>query len=148
VHHAPTRADDTLTIEFEGLGPIEVPRAFFDRHLNAGRLEVGIDHAYALTSYAVQGSTSPTSTSRLDATASRAEAYVDITRGRDENHLYLTVAVDPLDGEHLPRLPPPPADEAVTDRLHRSRTEVTAYEIAPPGHLGPPGFTAASTCGL
>jgi ATP-dependent exoDNAse (exonuclease V) alpha subunit len=117
-------------IDFEGLGAIEVPRAFFDRHSHAGRREVGIDHAYALTSYAVQGSTSPFATSRLDATASRSEAYVDITRGREENHLYLTAAVDPLDGEHLPRLPPPPADEAVSDRLVRSSAERTAYELS------------------
>jgi conjugative relaxase-like TrwC/TraI family protein len=129
VHHASTPVDDTLTVDFEGLGPIEVPRAFFDVHINAGRREVGIDHAYALTSYAVQGSTNSLSTSRLDATATRAEAYVDITRGRNENHLYLTATVDALDGEHLPRLPPPPADEAVTERLVRSKTELTAWEV-------------------
>lgn len=141
VHHAPTRADDSLTIDFEGLGSIVVPRAFFDVHSNAGRREVGVDHAYALTSYAVQGSTSPLSTSRLDATASRAEAYVDITRGQEENHLYLTATVDALDGEHLPRLPPLPADEAVTERLSRSRSEVTAWEVSCSAERGAPRLT-------
>ena len=88
--------------------------------------------------YAVQGSTRWVSTSRVDATATRAETYVDITRGREANHLYLTAATDPLDGEALPRVPPAPADIAVAERLHRSTGELTAWELAhanePPGH--------------
>jgi ATP-dependent exoDNAse (exonuclease V) alpha subunit len=124
---------DTLTVDFDGIGRIDLPRRFFDHHRTAaGRAEVGIDHAYALTSYAVQGSTRSVSTSRVDATATRAETYVDITRGRDENHLYLTAASDPLDGEALPRAPEPPADVAVADRLHRSTGELTAWELAHP----------------
>lgn len=124
---------DTLTVDFDGIGSIDLPRTFFDHHrTGAGRTEVGIDHAYALTSYAVQGSTRSVSTSRVDATATRAETYVDITRGRDANHLYLTAASDPLDGEALPRVPPPPADVAVADRLQRSTGEITAWELAHP----------------
>ena len=70
------------------------------------------------------------STSRVDATSTRAETYVDITRGRGENHLYLTAVVDPLDGEALPKVPPAPADLAVAERLHRSSGEKTAWELA------------------
>jgi conjugative relaxase-like TrwC/TraI family protein len=122
---------DTLTVDFDGIGTIDLPRSFFDLHrTRTGRAEVGIDHAYALTSYAVQGSTRSVSTSRVDATATRAETYVDITRGRDANHLYLTAATDPLDGEALPRVPPAPADIAVAERLHRSTGELTAWELA------------------
>jgi ATP-dependent exoDNAse (exonuclease V) alpha subunit len=124
---------DTITVDFDGIGVIDIPRAFFDHHRSrAGRAEVGIDHAYALTSYAVQGSTRSVSTSRVDATATRAETYVDITRGRDQNHLYLTATSDPLEGEALPRVPPPPADAAVADRLRRSTGELTAWELAHP----------------
>jgi ATP-dependent exoDNAse (exonuclease V) alpha subunit len=127
------QAQDRLTVEFDGIGHIEIPRSFFDLHRTpAGRPEVGIDHAYALTSYAVQGSTREISTSRVDATATRSETYVDITRGRQENHLYLTAMSDPLDGEALPRIPPAPADLAVADRLHRSTGELTAWELAHP----------------
>lgn len=126
-------AQDRLSVEFDGIGRIEIPRHFFDHHRTpAGRPEVGIDHAYALTSYAVQGSTREISTSRVDATATRSETYVDITRGRRENHLYLTAMTDPLDGEALPRVPPAPADLAVADRLHRSTGELTAWELAHP----------------
>ena len=134
VHHdRRDPADDALTVDFDGIGPIDIPRSFFDHHRTpAGRPEVGIDHAYALTSYAVQGSTRDVSTSRVDATATRSETYVDITRGRHANHLYLTAAVDPLDGEALPRVPPAPADLAVAERLHRSTGELTAWELAHP----------------
>ncbi len=126
-------ANDTFTVDFDGIGPIDIPRSFFDHHRTpAGRPEVGIDHAYALTSYAVQGSTRDISTSRVDATATRAETYVDITRGRHANHLYLTAAANPLDGEALPRIPPAPADLAVAERLHRSTGELTAWELAHP----------------
>lgn len=124
---------DTLVVTFDGIGTVDVPRSFFDHHpTRGGRTEVGIDHAYALTSYAVQGSTSDVSTSRVDATTTRAETYVDITRGRHANHLYLTAATDPLDGEALPRLPAAPADEAVAHRLERSTGELTAWELLHP----------------
>lgn len=114
LHEDPNdRKRDRVVVAFDGIGTVEVPRSFFDHHRTAGgRTEVGIDHAYALTSYAVQGSTRDVSTSRVDATTTRAETYVDITRGRHANHLYLTAAADPLDGEALPRLPAAPADKA------------------------------------
>ncbi len=127
----PEPGGDVISVDFEGLGVIDLPRSFFDHHRSrGGRSEVGIDHAYALTSYAVQGSTSDLSTSRVDATATRAETYVDITRGRLANHLYLTTTADPLDGEALPKLPAGPADEAVAQRLRRSAGELTAWELA------------------
>ena len=126
-------SEDSMTVDFDGIGPIVLPRSFFDHHrTGSGRAEVGVDHAYALTSYAVQGATHDLSTSRIDSTATRAETYVDITRGRNENHLYVTAAVDPLDGEALPRVPNTPADLAVTDRLQHSTTELTAWELAHP----------------
>jgi len=133
--HPLGRARDTLTVDFDGVGRIDVPRTFFDHHPNrGGRGEVGIDHAYALTSYAVQGSTRDVSTSRVDATATRAETYVDITRGRHENHFYITATTDPLDGEALPRLPAEPADAALAQRLQRSTGEITAWELAHPAN--------------
>lgn len=141
--HGGERSEDTITVDFDGIGAINLPRTFFDHHRNrGGRQEVGIDHAYALTSYAVQGSTHDVSTSRVDSTTTRAETYVDITRGRLANHLYLSTATDPLDGEALPTLPPTPADQAVADRLERSSGELTAWELAhgsspstEPGHV-------------
>jgi conjugative relaxase-like TrwC/TraI family protein len=133
------REREAITVDFDGIGTIRILRRFFDHHRTAGgRAEVGIDHAYALTSYAVQGSTRDVSTSRVDATATRAETYVDITRGRHANHLYVTAASDPLDGEALPRLPAAPADQAVANRLQRSTSELTAWELAHPQSASAP----------
>lgn len=99
-------AAGALDVDFEGIGVVRLPRNFIDEHAGpGGRRDVGLDHAYAVTSYAVQGSTFERSTSRIDVGATRSEAYVDITRGRQANHLFLTRAPDPLDGEHLPRRP-------------------------------------------
>jgi len=130
---------DTVVVDFDGIGTIDLPRTFFDHHQAAGgRTEVGIDHAYALTSYAVQGSTRNVSTSRVDATTTRAETYVDIPRGRNANPLSLTATPDSLDGEALPRLlPNPPADQAVAHRLERSTGELTAWELAHPPDTPP-----------
>lgn len=70
----PTEGRAVITVDFDGIGTIDFPRQFFDHHRGAGgRLDVGIDHAYALTSYAVQGSTRRVPTSRVDATTTRAE---------------------------------------------------------------------------
>jgi len=128
--HAP--AGDRLVIDIDGVGRIEIPRGFFDEHEGpGGRRDVGIDHAYAVTSYAVQGATYETSTSRIDERASRSEAYVDITRGRHANRLFLTRTLGPLDGESLPKVPPPPTVDAVERRLRESGPEVAAIEIDP-----------------
>ncbi len=122
-----TRSPSTSTAS----APSTVPRTFFDEHDvdRQGAAEVGIDHAYAVTRYAVQGATHAVSTSRIDATATRAETYVDITRGQDANHLYLTRPSDHLDGEHLPRTPPDPVEDTITRRLAASEGERTAWEI-------------------
>jgi conjugative relaxase-like TrwC/TraI family protein len=126
------RAADTVEVVFDGIGTIAIPRSFFDEHAGpGGRRDVGIDHAYAVTSYAVQGATYGTSTSRIDEGASRAEAYVDITRGRAANHLFLTRSRDPLDGEHLPKVPPPSIPDNVARRLRDSGPERTAIEVDP-----------------
>lgn len=124
--------DDRLSICFADVGTIAVPRAFFDDHPGAnGRVDAGIDHAYAVTSYAVQGATFEESTGRVDERTTRAETYVDLTRGRNANHLFVTRAEDPLDGERLPKAPAPPLDAALTIRLRASGAEVTAWELDP-----------------
>jgi conjugative relaxase-like TrwC/TraI family protein len=123
---------DALVIDFAELGTIRVPRAFFDDHPGRdGRIDAGIDHSYALTSYAVQGATFEESTGRVDERTSRAEVYVDLTRGRRANHLYATRAEDPLHGERLPKAPAPPLDAALATRLRASGAEVTAWELDP-----------------
>ena len=132
VHRAADPADDRLTVDFHGLGPIDVPRAFFDEHRDPwGRLDVGLDHAYAITSYAVEGLTYDESTSHIDPRSSRPEVYVDITRGRHANHVYVTQAEDDLADERLPATPTGPVQHRLEDRLVASGTESAAAAVDP-----------------
>jgi hypothetical protein len=64
----------------------------------------GLDLGYAVTSYAVQGSTRGASTSAITATTARSELYVDITRGRASKQLYATSTTTGTEEVHLPRL--------------------------------------------
>ncbi len=48
--HPKDRQQDTLLVDFDGIGTIELPRSFFDHHRTAGgRTEVGIDGSVAST---------------------------------------------------------------------------------------------------
>ena len=130
IRHGDVPDGDVVVVSFDGIGTVDLPRSFLDEHgISRGRAGVGLDYAYAVTSYAVTGSTQPVSTSRITETSSRAETYVDITRGRLANHVFMTRAADPLDGEHLPRVPPEPIAQAVADQLAGSQGERTAWEI-------------------
>lgn len=130
VHPNNKPEQEAIEVGFDDVGVITLPRRFLDEHDGPGRRrDVGIDHAYAVTSYAVQGATFDVSASRIDEGATRSEAYVAITRGRNANHLYLTRAPDPLDGEHLPKAPDPHLHDSVADRLHRSGPERAAIEL-------------------
>lgn len=105
-HHGATPDEDRLDVEFAGIGPIEVGRAFFDRHHHSdGHIDVGLDHAYAVTSYAIQGATYEESTSAITTASTNAELYVDLTRGRTHNHLVLTRTAPDAEA-HLPREDP------------------------------------------
>ncbi len=83
-----------------GAGVITCNRATFDRTVG------GIDLAYAVTSYAVQGATNDVSTSAIGASTNRSELYVDITRGRHSNQLFAArpVTDDSESGAQLPTL--------------------------------------------
>ncbi|MDP9419917.1 MAG: relaxase domain-containing protein, partial [Actinomycetota bacterium] len=57
---------EAIDVHFDDVGVIRLPREFLDEHEGpGGRRDVGIDHAYAVTSYAVQGATFDESTSRI-----------------------------------------------------------------------------------
>jgi AAA domain len=132
VHPAPNPADDGITVAFHSLGQTELPRSFFDEHRDMwGRLDVGLDHAYAITSYAVEGLTYDESTSHVDGRSSRPEVYVDITQGRHANHVYLTAAEDHLDGERLPAAPVGPDRAQIEHRLTHSGAEHVAIAVDP-----------------
>jgi conjugative relaxase-like TrwC/TraI family protein len=157
LHACSDGATSAIEVCFDGIGSITLPHGFLEEHVGpGGRVDVGIDHAYALTSYAVQGATFEISTSRIDEGATRSETYVDITRGRQANHLYLTRAPDPLDGEHLPKAPEPKLHRSVADRLERSGPERVAIELPEAdrsaatarllAHAPPPAWSSRHVC--
>jgi hypothetical protein len=80
----------------------------------------------------VQGATLPASTSAVTAGARRRELYVNLTRGRHDNHLFVAAPSDSLSGEgHLPR---PPEDDVVAEVLAavgRPDEDRSALEIDP-----------------
>lgn len=122
-----------LVVDFESLGRIEVPGSFVEAHADRrGRVAPGLDYGYALTSYAVQGATLPASTSAVTAGARRRELYVNLTRGRHDNHLFVAAPADSLAGEgHLPR---PPENDVIAEVLAavgRPDEDRCALEIDP-----------------
>jgi hypothetical protein len=80
----------------------------------------------------VQGATLPASSSAVTAGARRRELYVNLTRGRRDNHLYVAAPSDTLAGEgHLPR---PPEDDVIAEVLAavgRPDEDRSALEIDP-----------------
>jgi conjugative relaxase-like TrwC/TraI family protein len=125
--------DPALTVEFESLGTITLPGSFVEAHADQrGRVRPGLDYGYALTSYAVQGATLPASSSAVTAGARRRELYVNLTRGQQDNHLFVAAPADSLAGEgHLPR---PPEDDVVAEVLAavgRPDEDRSALEVDP-----------------
>lgn len=70
-----------LVIDFEDIGTIVVPPKWAAHYR-------GLDLAYAMTSFSIQGATNDASTSVITAGASPAELLVNLTRGRHENVLF------------------------------------------------------------
>ena len=114
--------DGTITLAVDG-GLVVCPASFYDKPRG------GLDLAYAVTSYAVQGSTTSTSTSAITPTTSRAEMYVDITRGRKGNIAIATEHTLPDDQPHLPNAEPD-LEHRITTMLERVKERI-AYELDP-----------------
>jgi hypothetical protein len=99
VEQGATPDADRIEITTDDGAVLHCQRSVFDRARG------GIDLRYAVTSYAVQGDTRDLSTSALTATTTRAELYVDITRGRHSNKVYATRAVASHDDDRDRWLP-------------------------------------------
>lgn len=83
---------NAVVVDFVDIGEISIPREWAAR-------PAGIDLAYAMTSYSVQGATNDASTSIVTEGMGAAELLVDLTRGRDENVL---IAIGRGDDEFAP----------------------------------------------
>jgi conjugative relaxase-like TrwC/TraI family protein len=130
VRTQPKPGYDTLVVDFEDLGRVELPRRFFDPATPAARRPVrSLDHAYAVTSYAAQGATFPTSTSAVGPGMTARELYVDITRGQGHNHVVAVRPDDRRDSAHLPRAPEHPLLDELA-RVGAPAGEPTGHTIA------------------
>ena len=101
------RDDGSVTLRRAGLrwgGSVVLPAVYAAEHLDLG---------YAVTSYRAQGITGDTSHVLVDASMTRENLYVALTRGRDANLAY--VAIDKPDDSHQG---PHPGDN--TDATARS----------------------------
>ncbi len=114
-----------LAVSFEREGPVRIPHEY----LVAGHLE----HAYARTTYGVQGATldraryHPSDASRFE------EGYVAITRATDLTNLYLVDGELDLDDEADPRAIEPDATglDTVVDALSRRSKQQLVVEADP-----------------
>lgn len=119
---------DGLTVDFDALGPIQVPASFIDGRKG----EAGLDYSYAVTSYAVQGATFDRSTSVITPASSKAELYVDVTRGREEN-VVIAVRPDAIgdDSGDLPTLPDDDLLDEIEHGVAKRAGEQCVFEADP-----------------
>lgn len=118
VHHT----DREVTVSFDREGSVRIPV----RYLAAGKLE----HAYARTTYGVQGHTHDTARYHPTDASGFEEGYVAVTRGRNGARLYVvdgTVAVD-QDAHHSSESERHSLDD-ITDAFGRRRANQMAADL-------------------
>jgi ATP-dependent exoDNAse (exonuclease V) alpha subunit len=114
------------------------------RELPVWYLEQGhVDYGYAMTGHKAQGVTTDRSFVVVDGTTEREWAYVAMSRGRQNNTLYLTNP-EPAAQEctHVPHQGPSDALEGLTAALERSSTQTAAIDqtgSTPRDNADPPG---------
>lgn len=115
VHH-----DGSLTVTHIGLGrAVRLPARYVAEHVQLG---------YASTIHGAQGITVDRTHTVLAGTEDRSLLYVGVTRGRDANHIYLSVGTDgdPHDVIKPDTLLPPTAIDVLTSILARDDSAVSA----------------------
>jgi hypothetical protein len=128
-------SDDHLMVRFERFGTVRVPRSYLETELSGG-IRGGLQHAYALTTYAAEGKTFAVATPLITDASSREGLYVSITRGQFELRAVIVrrnVLTPPMtDDDEMPVL----RDEtrtrvAIARTLEAATPERLAREIDP-----------------
>jgi hypothetical protein len=114
-----------VVVDFEREGTVRLPR----RYLVAGRL----DHAYARTTYGVQGATHTTARYHPSDVSSFEEGYVALTRARLGARIYIVDGTLPAEDElrHAPDDPQPQGIAEITHALARRRAGHMAADASP-----------------
>lgn len=124
---------DIIVVDFDGLGPIELPRSYFAEHEPGSGKRAGLELAYAVTSHGVQGATLEDSTSIFRPNTSQAAAaYVNLTRGKHSNMAIVTATPD-TELEPLPTDTEPDIVNDIVRALTAPRTE-PALTLDPSDH--------------
>ena len=125
----------SLVVDFERRGRVEVPYAYLARRLRPGVVG-GLAHSYALTTHAAQGETYEAGRHLTTDRSSRPGVYVGLSRGRADARLYMVRRreLDTSSDEHptMPRLEDSTSTlAAVTARLRAQHAERLATEADP-----------------
>ena len=127
-------ANDHLVVEFERWGTVVVPQEYIEREVAPG-IRGALQHAYALTTYAAQGSTYAVASPLITDASSRPGVYVGVTRGQFNLKAVIIrrrTLVLPLTDDRIPML----VDEtdalrAAARRLEAEVSERLASEVDP-----------------
>jgi len=138
---------DSLIVDFERWGRIEVPMSYLTQKLPSGVIG-GLQHAYALTTHAAQGETFAIATPLVTDGSSTEGVYVGITRGQFDLQAVVVrqrdLAVALIDDD-LPVLQEDTgAMRAMERRLEHSDRELLASELTRVSRIGDPVDREAS----
>jgi hypothetical protein len=113
-----------IVVDFRREGAVCLPR----HYIAGGYLE----HAYALTTYAVQGATLAASRYHPTDGSSFEEGYVALTRGRDGTRLYLIDGTSAPDDEtsHVPPAPESSGLVEIIESMSRRRANAMVHDVA------------------
>jgi hypothetical protein len=114
----------TVVVAFERIGAVKLPPAYVRDHLQ---------HAYARTTYGVQGATLDRAFIHVDDRTGFEEAYVAMTRGRVETRLYLVdgTARDDDESTHRAHAKIDTGLDTVAEAMRRRRAGVMVHDVDP-----------------
>ena len=125
---------DSLVVDFERWGRVVVPSSYIEREVAPG-IRGALQHAYALTTYAAEGSTFAVAVPLLTDASSRGGVYVGITRGQFDLSAVVIrrrALIPPLTDDALPILVDETAAlRAMALRLESEGPERLASEVDP-----------------
>jgi len=119
----------TLTLRTTDGRTVELPASYLDARTDRGGPT--LDHGYAITGHKAQGMTTGRAFVLGTEDLYREWGYVALSRGRTENHLYLTAPTNDRD-EIAPAEPPGDRLKTLTRALQRSRGQQLAIDTTSP----------------
>lgn len=114
-----TTTDASVTVRLDRGPTVELPAGYVAEHLQ---------HGYAITIHKAQGATCDATFVLGDDTLALESSYTALSRGRDQNQLYVMNTADDEDLEHHGRYEPQRSD--LVAALRRSEAQTLATELS------------------